>query len=350
MRSVGAVAGVVLLAGAVLAAAPAYAQSAEHEGHSMGTMPSVSLEPVPGAAPDEIVAYMCPIHSDYTAVQPGICPRDGMVLVPATPFDIRDYELDFRTVPAVPVVGEPIELRFEVRHPGTGERVRDFMTVHDQRYHLFVVSQDMRHFEHIHPVQDAEGIWSITVVLPRPGHYKVLSDFVPRGGTAQFVARSLVTAGYAGDLFAESANLETDDATTKTVGGLTATLSFDPERFVAGLYGHLDYFLSDAVTGEPVTDLQIYLGAFGHTLILSEDLVDYVHSHPLDLTASFDEDSGPMMFMVPMGVDPETLRGGPEITFDGLMPRAGRFRAFTQFRWHDEIHTFAFSFEVDDAP
>jgi hypothetical protein len=50
-----------------------------------------------------------------------------------------------------------------------------------------------------------------------------------------------------------------------------------------------------------------------------------------------------------MGVDPETLRGGPGVTFDGLMPHAGRFRAFTQFRWHNELHTFVFTFDVVDA-
>jgi hypothetical protein len=31
-----------------------------------------------------------------------------------------------------------------------------------------------------------------------------------------------------------------------------------------------------------VTDLQPYLGAFGHALILSEDMRDYVHSHPFE--------------------------------------------------------------------
>ena len=83
---------------------------------------------------------------------------------------------------------------------------------------------------------------------------------------------------------------------------------------------------------------------------MSDDLVDYVHSHPLDLTAGFDEEAGPRLFMIPMGVDSETLRGGPEITFDGLMPRAGRFIAFTQFRWRNDIHTFEFSFDVVEAP
>ncbi len=78
----------------------------------------------PGASLDDVVAYMCPIHSDYTAEVEGVCPRDGMTLVPSTPFDIRDYELDFQTVPAVPTVGETLTLQFTVSHPGTGETVR----------------------------------------------------------------------------------------------------------------------------------------------------------------------------------------------------------------------------------
>ena len=300
----------------------------------------------PGPELDDFVAYMCPIHSDYTAEVEGVCPRDGMMLVPSRPFDVRDYGLEVRTVPSLPRAGEALTLRFRVSHPGTGELVREFAMVHEQRYHLFVVSQDMQYFEHIHPVQGSDGTWSIEVVLSKPGYYKLLSDFVPAGGPAQFIATPLVTADYPGDLVAESARLEPDTNATKTVGNLSATLSHAPTTFVAGLYGHLGFHLTEASTGQPVTDLQTYLGAFGHTLILSEDMVEYVHSHPIDLTTSFDEESGPMLFMIPMGVDPETLRGGPEVTFDGLMPRAGRYRSFTQFRWRDEIHTFAYTFDV----
>ena len=184
------------------------------------------------------------------------------------------------------------------------------------------------------------------VTLPASGYYKVLSDFVPVGGTSQFIAHPLVTAGYDGDIMADSASLTPDTLLSKTVDGLTATLAFDPAPFIAGLYGHLNFVFTDASSGELVTDLQTYLGAFGHTLILSADLVDYVHSHPLDLSAGFDEETGPMMFMIPMGVDAESLRGGPRITFDGLMPHAGLYRAFTQVRWKDELHTFAFTFDV----
>ena len=136
-----------------------------------------------------------------------------------------------------------------------------------------------------------------------------------------------------------------DTNLTKTVGDSTATVSFDPDPFVAGLYGHLKFLLTDRRSGRPITDLQTYLGAFGHTLIMSEDMVDYVHSHSLDILNAGDEDSEPV-FLIPPGADLEAIRGGPEVVFDGLMPRPGRYRAWTQFRRGDALHTFTTTFEV----
>ena len=166
------------------------------------------------------------------------------------------------------------------------------------------------------------------------------------GGSSQFIARPLVTAGYSGDLAADSAHLTPDAKLTKTDSDLTATIAYDPSTCVVGLYCHLNYYLTDSVTSRPITDLQTYLGAFGHTLIMSEDMVDYVHSHPLDILALPDDDSGPPVFLIPPGADLEKLRGGPSVTFEGLMPKPGRYRAWTQFRRHDRIHTFTSTFNV----
>jgi hypothetical protein len=254
----------------------------------------------------------------------------------ATPFDMRDYHLDFETVPALPKAGEKLTLKFNISHPGTGEPIKKFELVHDKPYHLFVISQDMNYFQHIHPEESEDGTWSIDVTLPKPGYYQVLSDFMPSGGSSQFLARPLITAGYTGsDLVAESAHLKPDTSPTQTVDDLTATVDFSPSPFVAGSYGHITYKLTNAKTGEPVRDLQTYLGAFGHMLIMSEDMVDYVHSHPVDSPS-------PDMNL-------EELRGGPDVMFEGLMPKPGRYRAWTQFRYHDRILTFATTFQVVDV-
>jgi hypothetical protein len=243
-------------------------------------------------------------------------------------------------------VGEPASWRFRIRHPGTGEPILKFETVHERQYHLFVISQDMTHFQHIHPELRADGTWTLDVTLPKAGYYKVLSDFLPSGGASQLIARPLVTAGYPGDLAGDAARLAPDATLTKTVDDLTARVSYDPSPFVSGLYGHLQFSFTDTATGQPVTDLQTYLGAFGHTLIMSEDLNEYVHSHSLDILAGTrDEDDMPL-FLIPPGADLEKLRGGPDVVFDGLMPKPGRYRAWSQFRRRDRIHTFVSTFEV----
>jgi len=75
-------------------------------------------------------------------------------------------------------------------------------------------------------------------------------------------------------------------------------------------------------------------------------MVDYVHSHPLDILARDTEDGAPPQFMIPPDADLEKLRGGPDVTFEGLMPKPGVYRAWTQFHRHDKVSTFAFTFNV----
>jgi len=301
---------------------------------------------LPARSANEETAFLCPMHPDYTLDVAGKCPRCGMALVKAAAYDVRDYRLDFQTIPAVVTAGRKATLRFKISHPSFDAVIQKFEVVHDKQYHLFLISQDMEYFQHLHPEQRPDGVWTIDVTLPKPGYYKVLSDFLPSGGSTQFIARPLVTAGYSGDLEADSAHLVPDTVFKKSVEDITAEVSFDPPKFVAGLYGHLTFHLTDTGTGRPVTDLPTYLGAFGHTLIMSEDMAEYVHSHPLDILAKPDDDGGPPVFVIPPGADLEKLRGGPDVTFEGLMPKPGRYRAWTQFRRHDTLHTIAVTFNV----
>ena len=285
-------------------------------------------------SPDESTGWFCPMHPDVTAAAPGRCSKCDMALIRGNPFDTREYRLDFRTSPAAVRPGVPIRMEFTVHHPGTGKPVESFELVHDKRYHLFVISQDMAVFEHIHPERQANGAWAIDVTLPKAGYYSIISDFVPTGGSPQFMARPVMTTGFDGDLLSDAPRLVPDTASMKTLDGITASLAYEPSTLLAGQYGHLQFALTDAGTGQPITDLQPYLGAFGHTLIMSEDMRDAVHSHP---------SPGP-------DSDVARGRGGPNVTFEGYLPRPGVYRAWTQFRRNDKVHTFAFTFRVMEQP
>jgi hypothetical protein len=298
----------------------------QHEG---AAGPSADAQSPP--ADEGETAWFCPMHPDVTAPEAGQCRKCGMTLVAGRPFDTRDYRLAIGVEPRGVKAGVPVRMRFDVRHPSTGASVRNFEPVHDRRYHLFVVSHDMQQFQHVHPDQQTDGAWALDVTFPKPGAYRVISDFLPSGGAPQLLARTMVTADFAGDLPSQDARLDVDTAWRKTVGTLSAELTFDPPRLIAGQYGHFAFKLSDAATGEPVTDLQPYLGAFGHAFVLSEDLRDSVHSHPPEWRDGREITSG---------------FGGPDVMFEGYMPRPGRYRVWAQFLRRGDLVTIPFTFEV----
>ena len=223
--------------------------------------------------------------------------------------------------------------------------VRQFEVIHTKLFHLFVISQDMEYFAHLHPVMGEDGTWTLKTNLPKAGYYQLLCDFMPKGGSGQFLCVPLVTADLAGDLASDSARLTPDTVFRKSVADITAALTLDPAQPASGQYVHLDFELTDSVTGRPITDLQTYLGQFSHMLLMSEDMRSYVHSHPINLVVE-QEDAAEPEYIIAPDADLAAIRGGPRVTFDALVPKAGRFRAWAQFQRHDQVRTVPFTFTV----
>jgi hypothetical protein len=276
--------------------------------------------------------YTCPMHPDVMASSPGLCPKCNMKLVKAAPPETGDYNVKIETVPKSPKAGEKVKFRFTVFHPSTDKLIKEFNILHDMPFHLFVVSQDFESFEHIHPEKQVDGSFTIETTLPKAGYYKIFCDFFPAGGTPQVIQRNLVTAGYNGDLVSSEAQLKPDKIFTRTVEGTRFELKFEPAEPFAGKPAELRYHLVDEQSGQPVKDLTPYLGAWGHTLILSEDATDYLHSHPTE--------------MISEEVDRSNLRGGPDVVFDTFFPRPGNYRIWSQFQRGDKIITVPFTVHI----
>lgn len=285
------------------------------------------------------------MHPSYTSTVAGTCPICGMTLIQARPYDTRNYGLRFRTEPPAVTAGAKVTLLFTFLHPATGEVVKEFEVVHTKLFHLFIVSRDLEYFAHVHPTLREDGTWTIETSVPKPGYYEVLCDFMPKGGSGQFLTAPLVTADYGGDLATDRAQLSSDTVSRKSADSITASLTFDPPQPASGQYVHLNLFLTDAVTGQPVIDLQTYLGQFSHMLLMSEDMKSYVHSHPINLLVEQEDAAAPESIIAP-DADLDTIRGGPKVTFDALMPKAGHFRAWVQFQRHDRVCTIPFTFTV----
>jgi hypothetical protein len=110
------------------------------------------------------------------------------------------------------------------------------------------------------------------------------------------------------------------EATTATVDGYQVDLAGSP---LAGTSSELTLTVRE--DGEPVTDLDPYLGAAGHLVAIRASDLAYLHVHPLD-----DADDA----------------NGPRVRFATEVPSAGDYRLFFDFSHRGEVRTAAFTVHV----
>ena len=201
----------------------------------------------------------------------------------------------------------------------SGRPLLDYTREHDKDLHLIVVRRDLTGFQHVHPVLDREsGTWSVDVRLT-PGVWRVIADFMPEDWEGVTLADDLAVAGD----FAPQP-LPADSR--------TATLETDEGTYTVSLEGDTAPGTSTVLTtrveldGEPVTDLEPYLGAFGHLVAIRAGDLAYLHVHP--------EEGDP----------------GPGIEFATGFPEPATYGLFLDFQHRGVVRTAAFTVESGGAP
>ncbi|MFI5894885.1 hypothetical protein ACIA5D_32775 [Actinoplanes sp. NPDC051513] len=205
---------------------------------------------------------------------------------------------------------------FQFRLTGPdGAPVTHYTTSHDKDLHLIVVRRDLSGFQHLHPSMAADGTWSVPLAVAAAGQYRVFADFQPAGRDQSLtLGVDMPAPGDYRPVPLPSA------ARTANVDGYRVGLHGD---LLAG--GSSQLTLSISKDGTPVTDLQPYLGAYGHLVALRDGDLAYLHVHP---------DGTPG--------DGRT-RPGPEIVFHADVPTAGSYRLYLDFQHGGRVHTAEFT-------
>ncbi|NEB75011.1 hypothetical protein G3I40_07160 [Streptomyces sp. SID14478] len=202
------------------------------------------------------------------------------------------------------------ELRFTIRKDATGKPVTSYEKENDKELHLIVASRDLSAYRHLHPVRAADGTWSTPVSLPKAGDYRVFADFRPHGEEEGLtLGAGLGVAGtYTPEpLPGHAARAAVGDGYEVRIEGAL--------RPGAARELTLDVYKD----GRPVTDLEPYLGAYGHLVALRSGDLAYLHVHPHD------------------------GRPGPGVSFTATAPSAGTYRLFLDFKHDGEVRTAAFT-------
>lgn len=174
--------------------------------------------------------------------------------------------------PVEPQPNQPLTLRYRVVDVRTGRAVTDLPLDHERPMHLILVSADLQQFQHIHPEVTPDGAYQVTTSLPAAGTYLLYDEF-ERDGHTVLDQRELAIGGAATPT--GPATL-TPDWGPRTVAGYTVALS-GPAAVKAGEAATFTFTVTQS--GQPVTNLQPYLGAAAHVAIVSADGRSFVHTH-----------------------------------------------------------------------
>jgi hypothetical protein len=264
----------------------------------------------------------------WTTAGPGPAPPPGPTAPPLPPRPPVDpdplglaasaagYTLVLPTTTFVP--GQAGELAFAVTG-SDGRPVRTFDARNELPMHVIVVRRDAAGYLHLQPTLGPDGLWRVPLVLPAPGIYRLYTDFVPTGGPALVLGTDLFAAGkFVPVPFGPNRVAQIDGYQVRLDGDL-----------VAGRPSQV--FATVSRNGAAVTDLQPYLGAFGHLVALRRNDLGYVHVPPDALPPA------------------PTDRSGPGIAFTALLPTPGSYRLFLEFRHGPGVHIAEFTVDTRDG-
>ncbi|WP_239696925.1 hypothetical protein [Paenibacillus oryzisoli] len=199
----------------------------------------------------------------------------------------------------------------------TGKPVSDFQVNHEKLLHLIIVNHSLSSFQHVHPAYQGDGKFTISTSFDGGGDYKLIADFIPSGGTSTTLSQWVKVSGKE----AEHTVLQADAKLHQEVSGKAVELSLSSTKAKEEVT--LSFTIRDAVTNKEITNLQPYLGAVGHVVILSADAEKYIHVHPLEEKAT-----------------------GPVAKFATSFPEAGIYKLWGQFQHNGEVFTVPFVVEV----
>jgi hypothetical protein len=236
--------------------------------------------------------------------EPGAIPKGLMV---------SQNGYSFRLDQAVVSPGTAVPVSFTIEDPD-GNPVTEYDVEHEEDLHLIAVRRDFSGFQHVHPEMASDGTWATTLDLT-PGAWRLFADFKATGAEALTLGNDLAVPGRL-----EPVAPPTEDSTTATVDDYTVNLEGD---LAAGAEAKLT--LNVTRDGEPVTDLEPYLGAYGHLVALRAGDLAYLHVHP---------EGTP---------DDGETEPGPDVVFFANVPSTERYHLFLDFKHEGVVRTAAFT-------
>jgi len=254
----------------------------------------------------------------------------------------------------------PLTFKVEMR---PGNTPYDSLIIEHEKYmHVIGVREDLNQFFHIHPTNVGPGLWQVSHIFNEPGKYKVYVDVTDTSGTHSFGQKTFeVKSLESGSPSSISQNQEM--LKNVIVGDYQVALEHDTP-LVAGKTAEIHLVVHD-VFGRGV-ELENYLAAPMHLAVISQDLTQYLHTHPEghenhgeEMPASDGHSDHSHSLLPTKSALAHVDTGGSEVESETIIFKVpflepGIYKVFAQFRPKgivlaaDEAITAAFLIKVEE--
>ena len=209
--------------------------------------------------------------------------------------------------------GESTTLTFHLERDG--KTLREFVLLHERVMHFIVVRDALDEFQHLHPTVADDGVAKVEIAFPTPGKYWLFVDCQAIGEGQQTVRHEMRVAGVSPAAVELKANVPVvvTEAETKTE---VSVQRGEGEWLVT--FAHRD------LAGNALADLEPYLGAMGHLVVIGAGTGEYVHAHAETQSA-------------PDG----------RVKFAAHIAQPGIYKAWGQFQRNGRVFTIPAVLEVD---
>jgi hypothetical protein len=253
-------------------------------------------------------------------------------------------------------------LLLQLHDPGwLNRRLDDFVPDHNHLVHMYVIRlPEMERVWHLHP--ELTGSAEFTQQLPPmpAGRYQIFADLVHESGLPETVTTELTLPAVAGKPLAgddstgdgpplSQADFERSVAALPDGGRMV--WERDRDQFETKTLEWFRFRVEDAA-GQPVRDLELYMGMPGHAAFVRDDLSVFAHVHPtgsvpmaaLALAQPEMASMHAMHMMHGMKMDDPAIP--PVVSFPYGFPKAGHYRIFVQVKRAGRVETGIFDTKV----
>jgi hypothetical protein len=247
----------------------------------------------------------------------------------------KQYTL-VRFTPSTPVtVGKPVRVSFVVQQPD-GKPLTKYKRGAGPHtgVHLIIVRRDLATIIHTHPPVGPDGRAAVTVTFTKPGPYRVVVDVYPQTTGPQANFQLFTTLHVAGKYVPEALP---PYSATDVVDGYRVTMQGKPNlHAIADDYLHLTVTSPD---GKPAT-FTPWFGAMAHAIFFERGTLAYFHTHVCAPSQSA------CAALVGSTRISGTSSAPGKIKVGVLVPVAGTWRLFLQFKVDGKILTAPFTLDV----